>query len=299
MAETKIALLPDRGVVSVTGADADTLLQGIITNDMQRLATQGAIHAGLLSPQGKILFEFFVVRTPGGFCLETARAQVAGLVERLQRYKLRANAEILDASSDYTVAAIWGGPYEPHGEGKQPVWFADPRLPDMGFRELVTIGSDWALAGESADSATPDDYHAHRIALGVPEGGKDFELGDTYPHEALFDQLNGVSFEKGCYVGQEVVSRMQHRGTARKRVVPVHAEGTLPAPGTPVLAGSVEIGRLGSSVGGMGLALLRLDRAAEMQEKGDVLKAGSVPLRIELPLWASFSLVPAPSGSPA
>jgi folate-binding protein YgfZ len=266
---------------------------------MELLAGQSAIHAGLLSPQGKILFEFFVVKTPNGLCLETARVQVAGLVERLQRYKLRADAEILDASFDYTVAAIWGGPYEPHGEGKQPVWFADPRLPDMGFRELVTIGSDWALAGESADSATPDDYHAHRIALGVPEGGKDYELGDTYPHEALFDQLNGVSFEKGCYVGQEVISRMQHRGTARKRVVPVHADATLPVPGTPVFAGTVEIGRLGSSVDGMALALLRLDRAAEMQEKGDVLKAGSVSLHIELPIWASFSLVPAPSGSPA
>jgi folate-binding protein YgfZ len=155
------------------------------------------------------------------------------------------------------------------------------------------------LAGEDADSATPEDYHAHRIALGVPEGGKDYELGDTYPHEALFDQLNGVSFEKGCYVGQEVVSRMQHRGTARKRVVPVLADATLPDPGTPVVAGSVEIGRLGSSVDGMGLALLRLDRAAEMQEKGDALQAGSVPLRIELPRWAHFALAPAPSGSPA
>ena len=299
MAETKIALLPDRGVVSITGADAEKLLQGVITNDMEHLATQAAIHAGVLSPQGKILFEFFVVKTPDGFCLETAREQVASLVERLQRYKLRADAEILDASSDYTVAAIWGGPYEPRGEGKQPVWFADPRLPDLGFRELVTIGSDWALAGQNADSATPDDYHAHRIALGVPESGKDYELGDTYPHEALFDQLNGVSFEKGCYVGQEVVSRMQHRGTARKRVVPVLADGALPAVGTPVVAGSIEIGRLGSSVAGMGLALLRLDRAAEMQKKGEGLQAGSVPVRIELPLWARFSLVPAPSGSPA
>jgi folate-binding protein YgfZ len=299
MAETKIALLPDRGVVSVTGADAEKLLQGVITNDTERLATQSAIHAGVLSPQGKILFEFFVVGAPGGFCLETAREQVASLVERLQRYKLRADAEILDASSDYTVAAIWGGPYEPRGEGKQPVWFADPRLPDMGFRELVTIGSDWALAGKGADCATSDDYHAHRIALGVPEGAKDYELGDTYPHEALFDQLNGLSFEKGCYVGQEVVSRMQHRGTARKRVVPVHAEGRLPATGTPVFVGTVEIGRLGSSVEDRGLALLRLDRAAEMQEKGDALQAGSVPLRIELPFWARFSLAPAPSGSPA
>jgi tRNA-modifying protein YgfZ len=299
MVETKIALLPDRGVISVTGADAEKLLQGVITNDMELLAGQSAIHAGVLSPQGKILFEFFVVKAPDGFCLETARDQVAPLVERLQRYKLRADADIADASSDYTVAAIWGGPYEPRGQGKQPVWFADPRLAELGFRELVTIGSDWALAGDNADSATPDDYHAHRIALGVPEGGKDYELGDTYPHEALFDQLNGASFEKGCYVGQEVVSRMQHRGTARKRVVPVFADCVLPAPGTLVVAGSVEIGRLGSVADAKGLALLRLDRAAEMTEKGEVLQADSVPLRIELPSWARFSLTPASTGSAA
>ena len=226
MAETKIALLPDRGVVSVTGADADKLLQGVITNDMERLATQPAIHAGLLSPQGKILFEFFVVRTPGRLLLgDGARHRRRVWPSDSALYKLRANVEILDVSSDYTVAAIWGGPYEPRGDGKQPVWFADPRLPDTGLpRACRPYGSDWALAGENADSATPDDYHAHRIALGVPEGGKDYALGDTFPHEALFDQLNGVSFEKGCYVGQEVVSRMQHRGTARKRVVPVRAE---------------------------------------------------------------------------
>jgi len=297
MTETRIALLPDRGVVRVTGEDAEKLLQGVITNDMGLLATQPAIHAGVLSPQGKILSEFFVVKTPDGFCLETSRDDTAGLVDRLLRYKLRADVEIADASSDYTVAAIWGGPYEPHGRGKQPLWFADPRLPDMGFRELVTMRSDWALAGDAADSATPDDYHAHRVALGVPEGGKDYALGDTYPHEALFDQLHGVSFTKGCFVGQEVVARMQHRGTARKRVVPVVAEKPLPAPGAAIVAGSVEIGTLGSVASGRGLALLRLDRAAEAGEKGETLHAGTVPVRIDIPKWASFS--PATKAAPA
>ncbi len=128
-------------------------MQGVITNDMKLLATQTALHTGVLSPQGKILFELFVVKTPDGFCLETARDSAPGLVEHFQHYKLRAKADVEDASADYTVAAIWGGPYEPHGDGKQPIWFADPRLPDMGYRELVTIGSDWALAGEYAPTA--------------------------------------------------------------------------------------------------------------------------------------------------
>lgn len=298
MSETRITLLPDRGVVTVTGEDAEKLLQGVITNDMGLLAKAPAIHAGVLNPQGKILYEFFVVKTADGFCLETAREHTAGLADRLLRYRLRAKADIVDASSNYAVAAAWGGPYAPHGRGKQPICFPDPRLPAMGYRELMTIGSDWALAGEDADSATLDDYHAHRIGLGVPEGGKDYALGDAYPHEALFDQLNGVSFAKGCFVGQEVVARMEHRGTARKRVVPLVAAGALPEPGTAVTAGGVEIGRLGSVAGGRGLALLRLDRAAEMAERGEALHAGDISVHIELPDWARFPLEPA-KGPPA
>jgi hypothetical protein len=292
MTETKIALLPDRGVVSVEGEDAEKLLQGFVTNDMKLLASQPAIHSALCSPQGKIQFDLFVVKTPTGFCLETGRDQTTALVERMEYYKLRAKATIRDVSSDYTVAAIWGGPYEPRGRGKQPICFPDPRQPEMGYRELVTIGSDWALAGDAADSATADDYHAHRIALGVPEGGKDYVLGDTFPHEALLDQLNGVSFKKGCFVGQEVVARMQHRSTTRKRVVPVVGETPLPESGAPIMAGGVEIGRLGSVAGTRGLALIRLDRAAEFAGKGVPLQAGTVPVEIEIPSWASFSLSP-------
>ncbi len=299
MADTRIALLPDRGVVSVTGEDAGKLLQGVITNDMGLLATQPALHAGVLTPQGKILFDFFVVRTSDGFLLETMRDKAAALADRLMLYKLRAKADIRDVSSDYTIAAIWGGTYEPHGRGKAPLVFADPRLAAMGSRELVTIGSDWALANEEADSATQDEYHAHRIGLGVPEGGKDYAFGDTFPHEALFDQLSGVSFTKGCYVGQEVVARMQNRGTARKRVVPVVGAAALPAPGSAIAAAGVEIGTLGSIAGNRGLALIRLDRAAEFAERGEGLCAGDVPVRIELPSWVRFSLAPAATGTPA
>jgi folate-binding protein YgfZ len=299
MADTRIALLPDRGVVSVTGEDAEKLLQGIITNDMGLLTTQPALHAGLLTPQGKILFDFFVVRAADGFLLETARDKAAALADRLKLYKLRAKADIRDVSSDYSVAAIWGGTYEPHGRGKAPLLFADPRLAAMGARELITIGSDWALANEEADSATQDEYHAHRIGLGVPEGGKDYAFGDTFPHEALFDQLAGVSFTKGCYVGQEVVARMQNRGAVRKRVVPVNGAGALPAPATAIVAGGVEIGTLGSVAGERGLALIRLDRAAEIADRGEMLRAGDVPVRIAPPSWAAFSLASTTAGTPA
>lgn len=301
MAENKLALLPDRGVVSVEGPDAAKLLQGVITNDMDLIAQQGALHAGLLSPQGKILFEFFVVKSPEGFCLETARAKAPELAERLKMYKLRADVVIKDASADYTVAAIWGGdgvrPFE--GAGPAPLRFADPRLAALGQRELTTLRSDWALGGEDAQSATQEEYHAYRIALGVPEGGKDYAFGDAFPHEALLDQLHGVSFEKGCYVGQEVVSRMQNRGTARRRIVPVVADSPLPAHGASIAAAGVEIGTLGSVAGTRGLAPIRLDRAAEFIDKGETLRAGGVPVRIDIPAWARFKLEAKPEGSSA
>ena len=299
MAESKLALLPDRGVVSVEGPDAAKLLQGVITNDMDLIAWQGALHAGLLSPQGKILFEFFVVNSPDGFCLETVRAKAAELAERLKMYKLRADVAIKDASADYTVAAIWGGGgvRPPDGTGPAPLRFADPRLAALGLRELTTLRSDWALGGENAQSATQEEYHAFRIGLGVPEGGKDYAFGDAFPHEALFDQLNGVSFEKGCYVGQEVVSRMQNRGTARRRIVPVVGESPLPASGASIAAAGVEIGTLGSVAGARGLAPIRLDRAAEFIDKGETLRAGGVPVRIDIPAWARFALETNPEGS--
>jgi len=299
MADTKIALLPDRGAVTVTGEDARTFLQGLITNDMALIDTQPALHAGLLTPQGKILFDFFVVAMPEGFCLEVARSKAGELVDRLKMYKLRSKVEIVDESADYTVAAIWGGEYAPKGNGKPPLLFADPRLPGMGYREMTTLRSDWALGGETCDSATQDEYHAHRIGLGVPEGGRDYPFGDAFPHEALFDQLGGVSFKKGCFVGQEVVARMQHRGLARRRIVPVLAAGALPDSGASITAGGVEIGKLGSTAGNRGLADIRIDRVAEFKAKGESLRAGDAEVNVELPAWATFSLAAKPAGSPA
>jgi folate-binding protein YgfZ len=286
MTSAKIALLPDRGVISVTGPDAEKLLQGVVTNDMDLLGSQPAIHAGLLTPQGKILFDFLVMKADGGFLLDVARDKAADLVKRLSLYKLRANVEIRDASSELVVFAMWGG--NPTSNTRPDV--TDPRLAELGIRfiALADAVKDHEAAS-NGESVPPADYHAHRISLGVPEGGKDYAFGDAFPHEALFDQLHGVSFDKGCYVGQEVVSRMEHRGTARKRVVPVVAEAPLPAMGTEITAGDQLIGTLGSSAGNRGLALLRLDRAAEMQTKGADLMAGPVKVNIELPPWAKIA----------
>ncbi len=297
MSKTWIAQLPDRGVVAVTGPDAEKLLQGVLTNDMDLLspppggegsgvggapAGVPAIHAGLLTPQGKILFDFLVSRTADGFLLDVARDQAPALAKRLGMYKLRAKADIADVSAGHVVFAMWGE----HPTSMVRADLPDPRLSALGIRFISSLefARDDASAS-NGDEATAAAYHARRIALGVPEGGKDFAFADTFPHEALFDKLNGVSFTKGCYVGQEVVSRMEHRGTARKRVVPVVADGSLPASGTEIRAGDQLIGTLGSTDGRRGLALLRLDRAAEMKAAGHALMAGDVPVTIEMPEW--------------
>ena len=292
MTPANVALLADRGVVRVTGADALKLLQGIITNDMELLESQPAIHAALLTPQGKILFDFFVVRAGDGFLLETAKEKVADLAKRLNLYKLRANVDIRDVSDDYRVSALWGSPPQGSGETAGSVTFPDPRLPALGSRILaeVRFAADLATATHALE-ASPQDYHARRIALGVPEGGKDYLPGDTFPHEADLDQLNGVSFTKGCFVGQEVVSRMQNRASVRKRVVPIEGEAPL-SPGAEIEAGAATIGTVGSAAGKLALALIRLDRAAEWSAKGEALSADGVTVRVRKPDWATFDLDP-------
>ena len=275
----------------MTGADAHKLLQSVITNDMDGLALAPALHTGLLSPQGKILFEFFVVKAGDGFLLDVARDQASALTRRLAMYKLRADVQIADISDAMHVFAVWGDDRYSFDSMAETVTFNDPRLAAMGLRiiTLAKFATSVAQATNGLD-ATVEAYAAHRVALGVPEGGKDFAFGDAFPHEALLDQLNGVSFTKGCYVGQEIVSRMEHRGTARKRIVPIASATPLPATGTDIKAGEVTIGALGSASGSQGLALLRLDRVAEFAAQGVALTAGDAIITVNIPSWATFSL---------
>jgi tRNA-modifying protein YgfZ len=290
MIQAKIAVLPDRGMVRVAGEDAEKLLQGVITNDMDLLATQPAIHAALLTPQGKILFEFFVAKAgKDSFLLETGANEAAGLAKRLAMYRLRAKVTIEDVSAEYRVLAFWGASPHSPGETAGTMSFPDPRLPDLGLRILAEAKLDVVSASNGMD-ATAEEYHAHRIALGVPEGGKDYALGDTFPHEADLDQLNGVSFTKGCFVGQEVVSRMQHRAHVRKRVVPVEAAGPGDLrPGVEITTGAAVIGKVGSVAGRLALAMLRLDRAAEAKAKSQPLTADGIEIVPHRPDWLAAS----------
>ncbi|HUU65832.1 MAG TPA: folate-binding protein YgfZ [Methyloceanibacter sp.] len=283
MSHCRAARLPDRSVLRVTGPDAHKMLQGVITNNIDRTQDGAAIHAGLLSPQGKILFDFFVVAAGDGFLIEVARDQAAELVKRLGFYRLRAKVEIAEAP-EFTVAAAWNGePRLPAGA----VAYADPRLAELGVR--ILLASDEGATDLGCEPASEDDYHATRIGLGVPEGGRDYVFGDAFPHDALFDQLNGVDFKKGCFVGQEVVARMQHRGTARKRILPVEGDGPLTS-GAEIEAGGLPIGPIGSVDGASGLALVRLDRVADAVSKGTPLMAGETAITLRRPGFVKFEV---------
>lgn len=297
MPENHVALLPDRGVVEVKGPDARRFLHGLLTNAVEPLTPGTAAFCGLLSPQGKILCDFFVVaRSDDDFLLDCPRDQAAELVRRLSLYKLRSDVAIKDVSTDYTVSVTWA---DADGISNTPAQvvsppgglaYADPRRPELGLRLLLTMSDDWVPGELDAKPASAAAYHARRIAVGIPDGGRDYEYGDTFPHEALYDQIHGVDFDKGCYVGQEVVSRMQHRGTARKRIVHVTGNAPLPDGFTDVKVGGATIGRLGSIDGADGLALVRTDRVAEAQDRSQAIEADGIPLVVTIPDWASFRI---------
>jgi folate-binding protein YgfZ len=285
----KAALLPDRGVVKVAGADAAKFLDGLVTADLDKVTAGNARYAALLTPQGKIIADFIVVKAaePDHYFLDCPRALAPTLVQRLNFYKLRAKVIVEDLSETLAIMAVWDGA----GTSGPGLAYADPRLPALGSRCMVPPHiADTAASELGATLVDAADYEAHRIALGVPRGGSDFIYNDAFPHEADMDQLGGVDFEKGCFVGQEVVSRMEHRGTARTRVVPVAFDGPPPEAGVTVKAGDTTLGMMGSGAGaiGRGLATLRLDRVADAMANGTPMVAGGIAIRPLKPAWARF-----------
>jgi folate-binding protein YgfZ len=267
-------LLADRGILEVGGRDAEKLLQGLLTNDIDGMPAGSARSAALLTPQGKILFELIVLRTSEGFLLETSADKVGDLAKRLTLYKLRADVTFTDRSAGRRVIACPGGLALPAGA---LLSYDDPRHPGLGRRAHVAADRSDGLSGDRRA------YDARRIALGVGEAGRDYPLGDTFPHEAGYDALAGVSFTKGCFVGQEVVARMQHKTVVRKRLVRLTAaDGATPlVSGAPVFVGSAEIGAVGTVAGAEGLAIVRIDRVIEAIDKGEAVTAGDVAITVD------------------
>lgn len=283
------ALLPDRGVLKVVGDDARKFLNGLLTADVGKVSPRQAAYAALLTPQGKIMVDMILAEAPaedgGGFFLDCPRALAKMLTDRLNFYKLRAKVLVEDLSEMLGVLAAWDG----SGETEYGLCYADPRLPALGLRCMLPphVAAE-AAADLGATLTDAKSYEAHRIALGAPRGGLDFNYNDAFPHEADMDQLNGIDFEKGCYVGQEVVSRVEHRGTARKRVVPVTYQDYAPDAGVAVKVGDTEVGVMGSSAQGRGLAMLHLGRVGEALGTGQKIIAGGIALHPVKPDWARF-----------
>lgn len=288
--EMQTALLSDRGVVKVVGADARRFLHGLVTVDVNTLAPGQARFAALLTPQGKIIADFIITEAAeadgGGFFLDCPRVLAQALTEKLTFYRLRAKIGIEDLSAKLGVMGAWDGT----GTTDCGLLYPDPRLPALGLRCILPpeLAAD-AAADFGATLVDAEAYEAHRIALGVPRGGMDFIYGGAFPHEADMDQFGGIDSTKGCYIGQEVVSRVAHRGTARMRIVPVAYHGFAPEAGMAVMAGDTNVGTLGSSANGRGLALLRLDRVEDALAAGTPLSAGGVTLALVKPDWAQFA----------
>ncbi|MDX8531280.1 folate-binding protein YgfZ [Mesorhizobium sp. VK25A] len=279
------AQLKDRALVSVSGPDAEHFLQNILTTDLDMLKPGEAKPGALLSPQGKILFDFLISRAgDNGFQLECRADIVDDFVRRLMLYRLRAKADI--AKHDQVLVTVaWG---EDSTASHFDSIGADSRaLADLRFRDVAVRR---AYGGEAKDSGDPGAWLALRIGHGIAESGSDYQLGDAFPHDVLLDETGGVGFKKGCYIGQEVVSRMQHRGTARRRVLIASADRPLPAAGTELTVAGRPVGALGSAGGRNGLSIARIDRVKAAVDAGETIMAGDVPVTLAIPAWAKFSL---------
>lgn len=292
MSYSQMTLLPDRGLVDIRGPDAAVFLQDLVTNDVEGIAPGAAIFAGLLTPQGKILCDFLIhMRDPQTYWLDCMRDQADAIVKRLSMYKLRAKAEIVDRSAELAVGAGWGDKRD--GAGGDLAAYADPRYAPLGDRFVVAASASAPASFMTASTAA---YHAHRVSLAIPQGGVDYAYGEAFPHEACYDELHGVDFDKGCYVGQEVVSRMHHRGTAKTRIAAIEASAPLDVVGAEIRAGEFPVGTLGSIDGTHGIAMLRLDRVEEAARHGIPLRIGDTILTARTPIWATTYSVP--SGKP-
>jgi folate-binding protein YgfZ len=259
------AVLESRAGVRVAGPDWRSFLQGLLTQDVETLADGEARFAALLTPQGKLLFDLFVVGRDDGALVDVAAERRDALIQRLSMYRLRAKVEI--AADDAPVAALWPAP-QPAPAG----WVADPRLPALGLRGYGAAAPEGAIVADEAA------YDAHRLAVGAPDPARDAPPETTYPIEANFDLLAGIDFQKGCFVGQETTSRMKRRGQIKTRMLPIAFDGPPPLFGAEVLAGALRAGEVRTGAAGRAIALLRLDRI-----EGATLTVDGRPIRVERP----------------
>ncbi len=300
----RYVVLDDRGLIGVDGEDAREFLQGLVSNDVRRVAPDRAIHAAFLTPQGKYLHDFFIVEDNGGLLLDCETRRLDDLKRRLGIYKLRAKVALADRSESFVVAALIGDgvfatlglpaetPAETPGAAARfagGVAYLDPRLAAAGARVVLPRdGAAKALENSGFAAADRTEYDALRIRLGLADGSRDMEVEKAILLENGFDELHGVDWDKGCYMGQELTARTRYRGLIKKRLVPVAVDGPLPAPGTPVMFEGKQAGEIRSGVEGAALALMRLEALDRAAAAGQPFTAADALITARKPEWAAF-----------
>src|SRR5215469_13158539 len=292
------AQLVDRGVLEITGNDRRAFLQGLVSNDVSKVGASRAVYAALLTAQGKYLHDFFITELGDAFFLDVEASRLADLKRRLLLYRLRASVDVIDASERFAVSVLFGEraltglglPSDPGaatmlGDG---IAYVDPRLLALGVRLLLPRAGASVLAKIEFDKSDATAYDRLRLSLGIADGSRDLVVDRAILLEAGFDELNGVDWQKGCYVGQELTARTKYRGLVKKRLVPVAIHGPLPVPGSPITLGGNEVGEMRSGQDGVGIALLRLEAVDESLSTGAPLTAGNVRLVPRKPEWANF-----------
>lgn len=288
--------LTNRGIISVTGSDSRDFLQGIISNDITLVSPNKTIYAALLTPQGKYLFDFFISQSGEKLLIECEKDRVPDLMKRLRIYKLRADANLVDETETYSIFAIWGddaaqatGLHNERGLAHEILGgtqFIDPRLNTAGVRSVLPIeAAEAQLQSLAAEPASASDYDLHRLKLGLPDASRDLVVDKAILIESGFDELNGVDWNKGCYMGQELTARTKYRGLVKKRLISVFIEGAAPEPGTPIMVGDKNAGEMRSSNAGHGIALLRLD---QLNNEAAEYICDQAILRPNKPTWADF-----------
>lgn len=299
MTDRAYLVLEDRGVLTVAGEDRHAFLQGLVSNDVNKVTPRRTIYASLLTAQGRFLHDFFIAELGGAFALDAEAARLEDLRRRLTLYRLRAKVTLTPAGDGLAVVALFGdtaletlgvpdepGHAAPFADG---VAFVDPRLPRLGARAIVPRASVGHMSALGFSAARRDEYDAMRLALGVPDGSRDLPVEKALLLENGFDELHGVDWQKGCYIGQEVTARMKYRSLVRKRLTTVRIDGEAPPPGTPVVLDGEEAGEMRSALGTQGLALLRLDMVERADREGRPLSAGGASLTPIKPAWAAPS----------
>ena len=274
-------VLRDRSVIAFTGKDASLFLQGLVTNDVDKVTSSRFIYSALLTPQGKLLYDFFIVESNDILLMDCNSTFIIDLLRRFNLYKLRADVDIEDRSRDFLVLSslqtrINSGDSHFLLDG---IAVVDPRCPNLGRRAIVpVIAMEKIFEGTSGRETDHDLYQSTRIRAGIPDCAVDCVPGDLFALECCLDDFNGISFEKGCFVGQEVTTRMKHRKLVRKKLLPIYFEGAAIPLGTPIVSEGAKVGEVRSSIDDHAIAMLRLDHA-----ESKTLLAANLPIFVKNP----------------